>query len=357
MRSPCFSTVPMSLSFSRRTARQIRLYEAPALLSSSSSTSLVAYVIPTPFLLAAAATTVSFTLATVPPVRRAVNRLIRRTLIMQRRVGRLVQRQLSRRQWPPIPLLDNNNDHNKRRFSNQTNETNIDIGNTIPLSAFQQQQPSLQETLQSELFLSTPSSHRNMPSSALKDVDSHLDRVRDRAVAQLRNEQLAVSASSSVEPISDVDYAALPPLQRRELLASTFHHRDAAMARKAEVASPLQRRSELQQRVRSRPVKTTVREGTSSKQNFEKAPKSPWWRGRKKKGGEDLATNLAFWQVVESVNGRAAAIGFMLCLAREIAEPGHPSLFEQVIDVVVPLAQSTPPFLVAVCDKLADLLT
>lgn len=356
MRRPRYSTVPVALSFSPRTARQIRLYESPAL--SSSSSSHVAYVIPTPFLLAAAATTFSFTLATVPPVRRAVNRLIRRTLLIQRRVGRLVQRQLSRRQWPAMSLLHNIN-NNKRRFSTQGNDMSINSGNGMPFSASQQQQPSLQETLQSELFLSTSSSRRSMPSSALKDLDSHLDRVRDRAVAQLRNEQLAVSASSSAEPISDVDYAALPPLQRRELLASTFHHRDAAIARKAEVVSPLQReerqrRSEQQQRVRSRAVKTVQ---ASSKQNFEKAPQSPWWRDAKKKGGDDLATNLAFWQVVESVNGRAAAVGFMLCLAREIAEPGHPSLFEQVIDVVVPLAQSTPPFLVAVCDKLADLLT
>lgn len=64
-----------------------------------------------------------------------------------------------------------------------------------------------------------------------------------------------------------------------------------------------------------------------------------------------------FWTSVEALNGRAAALGFLLCLLRETVEPGHPSLFEQVVDVVVPIAQKTPPFVVAVVDRLADLLT
>ena len=64
-----------------------------------------------------------------------------------------------------------------------------------------------------------------------------------------------------------------------------------------------------------------------------------------------------FWNAAEMLNGRAAALGFVLCLAREVAEPGHPSLFEQVVDVVVPIAQKTPPFLVAVVDRLVDLVT
>lgn len=65
----------------------------------------------------------------------------------------------------------------------------------------------------------------------------------------------------------------------------------------------------------------------------------------------------SFWTGVEALNGRAAALGFLFCLLRETVEPGHPSLFEQVVDVVVPIAQKTPPFVVAVVDRLADLLT
>eukprot|EP00171_Calliarthron_tuberculosum_P016530 IDg16530t1 len=71
----------------------------------------------------------------------------------------------------------------------------------------------------------------------------------------------------------------------------------------------------------------------------------------------DWNAAIAFWRVAENINGRAAALGFALCLLREAVEPTHPSLLTQVRDVLVPVAVNTPPFLVAVVDRITDWLT
>lgn len=71
----------------------------------------------------------------------------------------------------------------------------------------------------------------------------------------------------------------------------------------------------------------------------------------------DWNAAIAFWRVAERMNGRAAAIGLALCLLREAVEPTHPSLLTQVRDVLVPVAINTPPFLVAVVDRITDWLT
>lgn len=66
-------------------------------------------------------------------------------------------------------------------------------------------------------------------------------------------------------------------------------------------------------------------------------------------------TRTMFWKMAENANGRAAALGFVLCLMREALEPGHPTLFAQVREVLIPVAVATPPFLVAVVDRLQDI--
>lgn len=158
-----------------------------------------------------------------------------------------------------------------------------------------------------------------------------MDDIRDRAFAQLDNEVLAVSAGRDMMkvPVTDEEYLALPALQRRELLAAALSASAARMGR------------------REVPVEKGAEEGRVEGEVAVKTEVEV--RGDR--------AGLQFWRVAESLNGRAAALGFVLCLAREIGEPGHPSLFEQVVDVVVPIAQSTPPFLVAVVDRIADLLT
>lgn len=185
----------------------------------------------------------------------------------------------------------------------------------------------------------------------LSDINSNLDELRDRAFAQLDNERLAVDATDG-PLLTDEQFQALPSMQRRELLAATFEYRKAQVGRlngfnsanvvanAAPAAVMGQRRAIVPKTMKSPADRVRVKSRNET---------------RKKRRTKRAQT--AFWRAAESVNGRAAALGFMLCLAREIAEPGHPSLFEQVVDVVVPIAQSTPPFLVAVCDRLADLLT
>lgn len=146
--------------------------------------------------------------------------------------------------------------------------------------------------------------------------------MRDRAVAQLENERFAFAAALSHE-----DYVTLPALQRRELLATAF----------AEIANaPPEPRAPAAVRTAATTKLTPKGEEVVQQKKGDRFP---------------------LWKVAESINGRAAALGFVLCLAREVAEPGHPSLVDQVVGVVVPLAQKTPPFLVAVVDQIVDLLT
>lgn len=145
---------------------------------------------------------------------------------------------------------------------------------------------------------------------------------RDPDVTQLDSERLAFTTS-----MSDTEYAELSSVRRRDLLAAAL-----ATAREADIVKVVP--SAARQVVNKVDAPANVEK---KKQNGRKAG--------------------SFWRVAESINGRAAALGFMLCLAREVTEPGHPSLFEQVVDVVVPIAQKTPPFLVAVCDRVVDLLT
>lgn len=247
--------------------------------------------------------------------------------------------------------------------------------------------------------------------SIIENVQLNLDRIRDRAVAQLENERLAsdysvatATTNSAVASLAndstnssrrnidynndsraaDVDsnkrnlainnerYSSFSSLQRRELLSSTFDHRIASERRRYQV---IMENEQQKQKNKTIVLENQISSSATASTSTEASEASSRWRNVKfsinskpnnASGGnangtgsrkKNLHSELTFWQTMENVNGRAAAIGFLLCLAREIIEPGHPSLFEQVIDVVVPIAQSTPPFLVAVCDRLADLLT
>ena len=85
----------------------------------------------------------------------------------------------------------------------------------------------------------------------------------------------------------------------------------------------------------------------------------------KKEGKEEVemvgkeSSGFKKWYIrfAETVNGRLAAAGFLLCLMREMWEPGHPSLAEQVQQVVTPLAAHTPGFIVAVYAGVVDMFT
>ena len=72
---------------------------------------------------------------------------------------------------------------------------------------------------------------------------------------------------------------------------------------------------------------------------------------------ESVGFKKWYIRFAETVNGRLAAAGFMLCLMREMWEPGHPSLVEQVQQVVTPLAAHTPGFIVAVYAGVVDMFT
>lgn len=189
---------------------------------------------------------------------------------------------------------------------------------------------------------SAPLTPRPSPPSqpTTTDVQAKLDNVRDRAVAQLDNQRFAFAAA-----ITDDDYVALPPLQRRELLATAF----------AEIANAQNFNTRI-----PRPAASGNANGNPATAFKSSTRPSTATSNDPSRKGTDTANNSRlnpYLKLAESVNGRAAALGFVLCLAREVAEPGHPSLVDQVVDVVVPLAQKTPPFLVAVVDQIVDLLT
>lgn len=204
---------------------------------------------------------------------------------------------------------------------------------------FPQTLPRLRNQVTQFLLSTTKRSSRSritFPStnqSSSVTAKQRMDLLRDRSIAQLENERIGFAGAISTE-----EYAALPALQRRELLAAAL----------ASPAIPKQMMIERAKR------NTPVKKNTSNI-----SQKKSGWISKEKKENEDklISPKVAYLKAAESLNGRAAALGFVLCLAREVAEPGHPSLFEQVVDVVVPIAQKTPPFLVAVCDRLADLLT
>lgn len=176
--------------------------------------------------------------------------------------------------------------------------------------------------------------HITAPSSRCEStILQRLDAVRDRAVAQLDNERIAANARGAT-----VEFESLSGLQRRELLAGTI----ATVARmRREADDEMEGGNELG--LNGHEGEVVEDEIVSEKRVDDEGV-------LKKRDGD-------FWRFVESVNGRAAALGFVVCLAREIVEPGHPSLVEQVSDVVIPIAQRTPPFLVAVVDRIMDLVT
>lgn len=165
--------------------------------------------------------------------------------------------------------------------------------------------------------------------------------MRDKAVAQLETEKVMAAP----QRISNEQYATLTSAQRREMLASAFSYVNKSGVPGATLAQLSAVTSDI-----------STKSARRSAQARAKGTRKPFGVSNVKAQKEETRVT-AFLRAAESVSGRAASLGFVLCLAREIVEPGHPGLFEQVVDVVVPIAQKTPPFLVAVADRLVDLLT
>lgn len=238
-------------------------------------------------------------------------------------------------------------------------------------------------------------------------VTDRLDRIRDRSKAQLDGERIAFAIASG---LTSEEYASLPGAQRRQLLALALDNarkntpemstRQSATAKTVEqpvmddrpIAYPLDdfvvRRTERESDKTDarQPATATKPRETSLKSIIGKG--SPGvrggWRGISRSNTQAQQRNVggssggssddtkddpdrrqragfaffreSYLQSAESLNGRLAALGFIMCLAREVLEPGHPTLYDQVEDVLIPIAQHAPPFLVAVCDRLVDLV-
>ena len=148
---------------------------------------------------------------------------------------------------------------------------------------------------------------------------NRLDNMASRVATKL---EFDLTTPTTV-PTDPVLYAKLPPKQRADLLLDAF--RQAAIATKA-VPPPV-----------PAPAMAATPMNYASRENWESA--------------------MSFWRMAEGVNGRLAALGFAVCLLRESLEPTHPSMLAQMKDVLVPVAVHTPPFLVAVVDRMVDWLT
>ena len=154
------------------------------------------------------------------------------------------------------------------------------------------------------------------------------------ATAQASNP--SVLTLSDASKLSYVQYGELSGVQRRKLMEDAF---ESAYVKRVQWENEIREKREEEKRAREE-------EATRERELVGTGRDNTWWD-----------TQTLFWKMLESANGRAAALGFVLCLMREVVEPGHPSLYEQVVHVVVPIAQSTPPFLVAMVDRITDLLT
>lgn len=153
--------------------------------------------------------------------------------------------------------------------------------------------------------------------AASSTLYERLDAVSARAAVKLDE-----ATSFPVAPDNPEDYASLSGVRRAELLEAAF-----ATARSQELV--------FQTAGLSPAVTETKPEA--------KARAAPWDR------------QTMFWKMAENLNGRAAALGFALCLLREAVEPGHPTLLAQVKGVLVPVAVHTPPLLIAFLDGLQDI--
>lgn len=228
-----------------------------------------------------------------------------------------------------------------------------------------------------------------------------LDKVRDRAVAELEANILAMEKDSK---ISNSEYRKLSPSQKRELMFLAFkegrkkrqegvYNMDNLYALSGTKARPpdawlrndVPRPSTAESiRLVNTPGYNSYGRRVRSSNNDAGGTTAGTWGGfrsdsgrstegganrqqqQQQQRGNNESTNnrqslISRWRqnylrAAEAINGRAAALGFILCLAREMFEPGHPSLFDQVEDVLVPIAQHTPPFVVAMCDRLVDLV-
>lgn len=270
-----------------------------------------AYVVSRPILLAAATMSL-VVLKEFLPAKHPVSRLLRRGIYWQRRCERSIIRFVT---------------HSRRQIMTAISPFFTPTRSSPP---------------------EIPSRHPTRSPQTMSEFSAQLDGVRDRAIAQLDNEGLVMSAQTAETLVSAAEFDALEPGQRRDLLANAFARVNMAATNAAVIDEKVDDVF-LEDKVnRSADQFTMPTERTARRRPVD---------NQVKLAKKENMVKPSFWRSIESLNGRVAAVGFVLCLAREILEPGHPSLYDQVEDVLVPIAQSTPPFLVAVCDKIADLLT
>lgn len=295
----------------RRRPRPDEVQVAKVALGHSQPYLTPAYVVSRPILLATATMALVVLKEFLPP-RHPVSRVLRRGIYWQRRCQRSVVRIMA---------------HSRRQI----------ITVFSPLL-------SLARPLYIEKRKTSPTSS----SQSVADFSAELDGVRDRAIAHLDDRRLVMSAATAQTLVTPAEFDALEPVQRRDLLANAFAHANRAATNGAV----------SEQNMKDAFIRDTVNRSVDEfKMPTERTAASRPSKKVMKRPKKEKVVKRSFWGGLESLNGRIAAVGFVLCLAREILEPGHPSLYDQVEDVLVPIAQSTPPFLVAVCDKIADLLT
>lgn len=150
---------------------------------------------------------------------------------------------------------------------------------------------------------------------------TRLDNVAAAAAANLDQQFL------NPPPSDPVAYAKLPAKRRADLLLEAFRTASSTTSTSASTT-------------------TTATSGSLAIVDSGAAVVSP----------QDWDAAVGFWRAVESVNGRLASMGFLFCLLRETLEPTHPTLLAQVNDVLVPVAVHTPPLILAVVDRIVDVL-
>lgn len=143
-----------------------------------------------------------------------------------------------------------------------------------------------------------------------------------------RLDAVAASATADLEAAGPVNYEELSGSERARLLA------DALRTAAGPTAAPTP----------STALKTKLAQPQAKPLTSRLDPCAQW------------EAAAQYWRNAESLNGRLAAIGFAVCLLRESLEPTHPSMLAQLREVIVPVATKAPPFLVAMVDRIADLL-
>lgn len=177
------------------------------------------------------------------------------------------------------------------------------------------------------------------------NLAQELDKMAERATAQIDGERIRFASGGGMDGAA---YEALSGVQRRELLAMALRERSPTPVAADDVFVDVSGPRAVLATAASLRGEVVPKKVVVAKES--KGPVAV------KRGGGWRRISSGYWKAAESWNGRAAALGFVLCLAREVVEPGHPTLFDQVEDVLLPIATHAPPFVVAMCDRIVDLV-